>query len=136
SGNNGSIKVHDGPPSNHDWAGDMEIRSNQPHVGCVFHLYGFHFDADQSGSWHIEWWSPGGDRSTVRSGLWKASKDGDWQSEPLSLNEGHYKLFFGTFDGHEKMKVFWVEGCAPPSPGGTPTSTTTVVTSSNSSSVF
>src|SRR5207244_1427420 len=30
------------------------------------------------------------------------------------LAEGHYKLFFGTFGGHEKVKVFWVDGCGTP----------------------
>ena len=82
-----------------------------PHVGCVFHLYGFHFDAGQTGSWMIESWPPTGDRHVVLEESWTASSKGDWQSTDQHLSNGHYKLFFETFDGHSKKKTFWVEGC-------------------------
>src|SRR5207249_1921363 len=109
-GNNGTIKVH-----KNGVEGDVELRRNMPHVSCSFHLYGFHFDEDQSGSWKIVAWSPGGDHQTVAaSGNWHATADGDWRSGNIVLAEGHYKLFFGTFAGHEKMKVFWVDGCGTP----------------------
>src|SRR5439155_1347995 len=95
--------------------GDGELRRNMPHVSCSFHLYGFHFDEAQSGSWKIVAWSPGGDHQTVAaSGNWHATADGDWRSGNIVLAEGHYKLFYGTFGGHEKMKVFWVDGCGTP----------------------
>src|SRR5207244_5641505 len=45
---------------------------------------------------------------------WHATADGDWRSGNIVLAERHYKLFFGTFGGHEKMKVFWVDGCGTP----------------------
>src|SRR5207244_293042 len=48
------------------------------------------------------------------SGNWHATADGDWRSGNIVLAEGHYKLFYGTFGGHEKMKVFWVDGCGTP----------------------
>src|SRR2546422_32396 len=53
SGNNGTVKVHDGglEPS-------PEIR-NQPHV-CTFHLHFFFADAAQTGAWWIKSWSPTG----------------------------------------------------------------------------
>src|SRR5439155_497248 len=109
-GNNGTIKVH-----KNGVEGDVELRRNMPHVSCSFHLYGFHFDEAQSGSWKIVAWSPGGDHQTVAaSGNWHATADGDWRSGNIVLAEGHYKLFFGTFGGHEKMKVFWVDGCGTP----------------------
>src|SRR5438309_2773245 len=109
-GNNGTIKVHKNAVE-----GDVELRRNMPHVSCSFHLYGFHFDEAQSGSWKIVAWSPGGDHQTVAaSGNWHATADGDWRSGNIVLAEGHYKLFYGTFGGHEKMKVFWVDGCGTP----------------------
>ena len=109
-GNNGTIKVH-----KNGVEGDVELRRNMPHVSCSFHLYGFHFDEAQSGSWKIVAWSPGGDHQTVAaSGNWHATADGDWRSGNIVLAEGHYKLFYGTFGGHEKMKVFWVDGCGTP----------------------
>src|SRR5947208_366716 len=92
-GNNGTIKVH-----KNGVEGDVELRRNMPHVSCSFHLYGFHFDEAQSGSWKIVAWSPGGDHQTVAaSGNWHATADGDWRSGNIVLAEGHYKLFFGTF---------------------------------------
>ena len=46
-GNNGVVKVISDP-------GDSQNDpDNDPHV-CLFHLYGFNFDANSSGTWHID----------------------------------------------------------------------------------
>ena len=125
-GNNGTVKIHDGPnePS-------PEVR-NQPHV-CTFHLHFFFGDAFQSGSWEIQRWAPGPKGQVVLSGTYNDT-DGDGEDrEPnagaYSLPNGHYKLFWdGDTGKHDKMKVFWVKcpaqstpppGATTPPPGGT-----------------
>lgn len=102
-GNNGTVKIHDG-------TGEPapEIR-NEPHVGCPFHLHFFFSDPEQSGTWWIESWPPGGDMSSVISGSYAADSTGEAWVGPLSLDPGHYKLFW---EGDEskllKHKTFWV----------------------------
>jgi len=107
-GFNGTIKVH---------AGDTEeepIRANEPHPGCTFHIHGFNFDGDTDGTWRIVEWSPTGDKTTVSaSGTWSADGDGDWRTDVMSLDSGHYKVSADQTSpaapGGEKHKVFWVE---------------------------
>ena len=113
AGNNGTIKIHDGEPSVHPTETDSEVSRNEPHVGCVFHLYGFHFDADQSGSWEIIGWAPDpGKGADGASGDWTATSNGDYQSDAITLDEdGHYRLNFYTYDGHAKHKMFLVAEC-------------------------
>jgi hypothetical protein len=115
SGNNGTVKIHDG-------AGEpspSEVR-NEPHV-CTFHLHFYFADPVQAGSWEIQEWAPTGQKGTVvLSGSYDTAGDGeDRQPEhgTYSLPNGHYKLFWdGDAGKHDKMKVFWVD-CAPSTPG-------------------
>lgn len=111
-GNNGTVKVHGGADE------ASPITGNDPHV-CDFHLDFLFADADQSGSWWIESWSPGGDRSVVLSGGYTTDADGYDRQPALGTYElpnGHYKL---SWEGaanpggavNAKHKVFWVD-CA------------------------
>ena len=114
TGNNGTVKVHDG-------AGEpspSEVR-NEPHV-CTFHLHFYFADPVQAGSWEIQEWAPTGQKGTVvMTGTYDTAGDGqDRQPEQgaYSLPDGHYKLFWdGDTSKHDKMKVFWVD-CAPSGP--------------------
>ena len=114
TGNNGTVKIHDG-------AGEpspSEVR-NEPHV-CTFHLHFYFADPVQAGSWEIQEWAPTGQKGTVvMTGTYDTAGDGeDRQPEQgaYSLPDGHYKLFWdGDTGKHDKMKVFWVD-CAPSTP--------------------
>lgn len=114
TGNNGTVKVHEG-------AGEpspSEVR-NEPHV-CTFHLHFYFADPVQAGSWEIQEWAPTGQKGTVvMTGTYDTAGDGeDRQPEAgaYSLPDGHYKLFWdGDTSKHDKMKVFWVD-CAPSTP--------------------
>ena len=113
-GNNGTVKIHDG-------ATDSEpIIKNEPHV-CTFHLHFFFADPSQSGDWWIRDWPPTGDGSLVMSGSYDTNSSGEDRvpdSGDLSLDPGHYKLFWqGDEETHIKHKVFWVD-CPPDGEGG------------------
>ena len=117
TGNNGTVKIHDGAGEPHP-----EVR-NQPHV-CTFHMHFFFADAGQTGSWEIQKWAPGPKGQVVLSGTYHTDSHGqDRQPETgaYSLPNGHYKLFWdGDTGKHDKMKVFWVK-CATSQPTPTPT---------------
>lgn len=111
-GNNGTVKVvNDG-----DDPIGADDADNDPHV-CHFHLFGFHFDSNSTGTWKIESWPPTGDRSVVASGTWTANASGRWAVPGPSLANGHYKVFAkqNGSPGDDKHKVFWVK--CPPSSG-------------------
>ena len=121
-GNNGTVKIHEG---------DTEaepIRSNEPHV-CTFHVHGFNFDASSSGTWRIDRHAPTGEGQAA-AGTWSADSNGDWRTQVMTLEPGHYKLYVKQTApmtaGGEKHKVFWVE-CegAGATTGGTTTAGTT-----------
>ena len=124
-GNNGTVKIHDGPTEP-----AAEVR-NQPHV-CTFHLHFFFADPVQAGTWEIQEWAPGDKGIVVLNGTYDTAGDGeDRQPEQgvYELPDGHYKLFWdGDLDTnkHDKMKVFWVD-CdqvdteTPPTPAVQPT---------------
>lgn len=123
-GNNGTIKIHDSQEKE-----PVEM-DNEPHPGCVFHIHGFNFDANSSGTWHIDSWPPTGNKTQVMSGTWTANASGEWRTADIStLASGHYKAFAKqtkpATPGDDKQKVFWVK-CpprqAPVAPGqNTPT---------------
>jgi len=109
-GNNGTVKIHDGPGESQNG----EVR-NEPHV-CTFHLHFYFADPEQAGTWEIQQWAPTGQKGTVvLSGTYDTHGDGeDRQPEQgvYTLPNGHYKLFWdGDLDTgkHDKMKVFWVD---------------------------
>lgn len=107
-GNNGTIKIHD--PQEKE---PVEM-DNEPHPGCVFHIHGFNFDANSSGTWDIDSWPPTGDKTQVMSGTWTANANGEWRTADIStLKSGHYKAFAKqtkpTTPGDDKHKVFWVK---------------------------
>jgi hypothetical protein len=112
-GNNGTVKIHDGPTET-----DSGQVRNEPHV-CTFHLHFYFADPTQAGSWEIQEWAPTGEKGTVvLSGTYDTAGDGE-DRQPAegvyTLPDGHYKLFWdGDAAKHDKMKVFWVE-CATPS---------------------
>jgi hypothetical protein len=116
TGNNGTVKVHEGGGEPHP-----EVR-NQPHV-CKFHLHFFFADAGQSGNWEIQKWAPGPKGAVVLSGKYETDSNGE-DRDPDSpgfyeLPDGHYKLFWdGDTGKHDKMKVFWVKCGQSQPPGG------------------
>jgi hypothetical protein len=115
-GDNGTVKIHRSTTPVTD-------RRNEPHV-CVFYLDAFGFDPGQSVSWQIKSWPPTGDRSVVTSGALALNSSGGGRTGDMTLQDGHYKLFwnFTGEHGFAKQKVFWVS-CAAPSPKPTPTPT-------------
>ena len=125
NGFNGTVKIHEEP-------GEAEpIRQNEPHV-CNFHIHGFNFDASATGWWRIDGWAPdpGKSTGTVMAENWgPADANGDWRTHPMTLHDGHYKLFWDQTTpqapGGQKHKVFWVECNAGTTTGGTNTTGTT-----------
>ncbi|MBO0816537.1 MAG: hypothetical protein J2P30_15515, partial [Actinobacteria bacterium] len=118
-GDNGTVKIH-------NTTTPVTDPRNEPHV-CQFYLDGFGFDAGQPVAWHIESWPPTGDRSTVSAGSLAMDGNGNGHTGPMTLANGHYKLFwnFAGEHGAAKHKVFWVKcpgkGTPPPStPPSTP----------------
>ena len=121
-GNNGTIKIHEG-------AGEQDpVQANDPHV-CTFHIHGFNFDSNASGTWRLEQQAPTGN-AAMGSGTWTADGSGDWRTAVMTLPKGHYQAHAkqtvtGT-PGGEKTKTFWVEcGQSTTTGGGTGTTTTT-----------
>ena len=118
NGDNGTVKIHNSTTPVTD-------RRNEPHV-CVFYLDAFGFDPGQSVSWQIKSWPPTGDRTVVASGALMLDSSGNGHTGDMTLQNGHYKLFwnFAGEHGFAKQKVFWVACTAPTStPTATPTST-------------
>src|SRR6266446_1999850 len=76
-GNNGTVKIIN------DRGDSQDDPDNDPHV-CIFHIYGFNFDANQSGTWDIAAWPPGGGplAATQSHGNWKAGADGKFDAHP------------------------------------------------------
>jgi hypothetical protein len=132
-GNNGTVKIHEGPGENQNG----EVR-NEPHV-CTFHLHFYFADPEQAGTWEIQEWAPTGQKGTVvLSGTYDTHGDGeDRQPEEgvYRLPNGHYKLFWdGDLDTgkHDKMKVFWVD-CPEASESPAPTGSEQPIESSSPS---
>ena len=132
SGFNGTVKIHEEP-------GEAEpIKQNEPHV-CNFHIHGFNFDAHATGWWRIDGWAPdpGKSTGTVMAENWgPADANGDWRTHPMTLPDGHYKLFWDQTapqaPGAEKHKVFWVECNAGTTTGGSNTTGSTGTNTSTS----
>jgi hypothetical protein len=110
NGDNGDVKIHRSTTAVTD-------QRNEPHV-CVFYLDAFDFDSGQSVSWRIESWPPTGNRSVVASGSLVLASDGNGHTADMSLQNGHYKLFWNFVgeNGFAKQKVFWVK-CPAQVPG-------------------
>ena len=122
SGDNGTVKIHRSTTSVTD-------RRNEPHV-CVFYLDAFGFDAGQSVSWQIKSWPPTGDRTVVASGVLTLDSNGDGHTGDMTLQSGHYKLYwnFTGENGFAKQKVFWVECESTPAPTTPPPTTPSTTT--------
>ena len=118
NGDNGTVKIHNSTTPVTD-------PRNEPHV-CVFYLDAFGFDPGQSVSWQIKSWPPTGDRAVVSSGALVLDGNGDGHTGDMTLQNGHYKLFwnFAGEHGFAKQKVFWV-ACPAPTPTPTPTASPT-----------
>jgi LPXTG-motif cell wall-anchored protein len=123
-GNNGDVKIHDTGTA-------VQDNRNEPHV-CNFYIDGFNFDGGSSGSWRIEGWAPTGSGVKSSNSWGPADATGNWHSNPITLPDGHYKLFFKQTSpmtpGGEKQKVFWVDcngtttiGSSAATPAPTPT---------------
>jgi hypothetical protein len=110
NGDNGDVKIHNSTTAVTD-------QRNEPHV-CVFYLDAFGFDSGQSVSWQIKSWPPTGSRSVVASGALALDGSGNGHTGDMSLQNGHYKLFwnFAGENGFAKQKVFWVT-CPVQPPG-------------------
>ena len=108
NGDNGDVKIHNSGTAVTD-------QRNEPHV-CVFYLDAFGFDSGQSVSWQIRSWPPTGSRSVVASGSLILDTGGNGHTGDMSLQNGHYKLFwnFAGENGFAKQKVFWVKCPASP----------------------
>lgn len=124
-GDNGTVKVHRCTTS------DRDMR-NEPKV-CKFYLVGFKFDAGQEVSWKIVSWPPTGDRSVVKTGTLVLDENGRGRTTNMTLQNGHYKLFWNFVGEHGKAKhkVFWVK-CPKGSESPTPTPTRSKPSSSPS----
>jgi hypothetical protein len=109
NGDNGDVKIHNSTTAVTD-------HRNEPHV-CIFYLDAFGFDSGQSVSWQIKSWPPTGSRSVVSSGALVLDSDGNGHTGDMSLQNGHYKLFWNFVgeNGFAKQKVFWVT-CPAPAP--------------------
>src|SRR4029077_3040472 len=113
-GNNGTVKIVN------DRGDSSDDPDNDPKV-CVFHIYGFNFDANSSGTWHIDVMKGGPLTATQKDGTWKADARGDkskdWQFDawptPQPFPDGQYKLSVKqtkqSTPGGDKQKVFKVE---------------------------
>jgi hypothetical protein len=138
-GNNGFIKVDDQPLD--------DIPNNNPHVGCVFHVDFYNYDegvgeaevifemqaptkdvdltVDGDTSPDIGEDPNGGGNDVDASVTYTLSFDG----EPHPVQGFHVKLTIhapGSIGADVKHKVFWVEGCQPPTtPPTTPPTETT-----------
>jgi hypothetical protein len=109
SGDNGDVKIHNSSTAVTD-------HRNEPHV-CLFYLDAFGFDSGQSVSWQIKSWPPTGSRAVVASGALALDSAGSGHTGDMSLQNGHYKLFWNFVgeNGFAKQKVFWVT-CPAPAP--------------------
>jgi hypothetical protein len=117
-GNNGTVKIHEGPGE------PAPETRNEPHV-CTFHVHGMFFDAGQELTFTVTSWPPTGDRSVVLSGTITADGTGEGRTPgEYELADGHYRLTVDTGNGkptQDKHKMFWVQCAAsttPPSPPG------------------
>jgi hypothetical protein len=138
-GNNGTVKIDDQPID--------DIPNNNPHVGCVFHVEFYGYDqgvGDATVTFEMQ--APtkdvglsvagdttpdigedaaGGGTDLDASETYTLSFDGD----PHPQQGFHVKLTVnapGSIGADVKHKVFWVEGCAPPTtPPTTPPTETT-----------
>ena len=113
TGDNGDVKIHNSSTAVTD-------HRNEPHV-CLFYLDAFGFDSGQSVSWQIKSWPPTGSRAVVASGALALDSAGSGHTGDMSLQNGHYKLFwnFTGENGFAKQKVFWV-ACPGSSPSPKP----------------
>ena len=109
NGDNGTVKIHNSTTPVTD-------PRNEPHV-CVFYLDALGFDPGQSVSWQIKSWPPTGSRAVVASGALALDSAGSGHTGDMSLQNGHYKLFWNFVgeNGFAKQKVFWVT-CPAPAP--------------------
>jgi hypothetical protein len=114
SGDNGTVKIHRSTTPVTD-------RRNEPHV-CVFYLDAFGFDPGQAVSWQIKSWPPTGNRTVVSSGTLSLDGSGDGHTGDMTLQDGHYKLFwnFNGEHGRAKQKVFWVKCASTTTPSPSP----------------
>ncbi|NUR62293.1 MAG: LPXTG cell wall anchor domain-containing protein [Catenulispora sp.] len=106
-GDNGDVKIHRvGAPE--------PEQDNQPHV-CKFYLDAFNFDTLQKVHWEIDTQAPTKPVDTKAADGDIVLKDGNGATTPITLPDGHYKLFW-NFEGEHgaaKQKVFWVDCGAP-----------------------
>jgi hypothetical protein len=109
NGDNGDVKIHNSTTAVTD-------HRNEPHV-CTFYLDAFGFDSGQSVSWQIKSWPPTGSRTVVASGALVLDSAGNGHTGDMTLQNGHYKLFWNFVgeNGFAKQKVFWVT-CPAPAP--------------------
>src|SRR6516165_3776131 len=91
-GDNGTVKIHNS-------ATPVTDPRNEPHV-CVFYLDAFGFDPGQSVSWQIKSWPPTGDRAVIASGALALDSNGDGHTGDMTLQNGHYKLFWNFAGQH------------------------------------
>lgn len=113
-GNIGTVKIHSA-----DTSAETYFRPNEPKVPCTFYLEGQAFAADTDGSFYIANVSgdnvDNGQAYPLPSGRvgFHSDVNGHWTSSPITLADGHYKLYYNEDqNGNDKHKVFWVF-CAP-----------------------
>jgi hypothetical protein len=111
SGNNGTVKIHDGSSD------QAPVVKNEAKV-CTFHLHFFFGDPSQAGQWRIDEQAPTGS-ATILTGFYSTDANGEDQTVEMGLPIGHYRL---TWDGrssqNEKSKTFSVTCDFPPGPIG------------------
>jgi hypothetical protein len=101
--NAGTVKIHDVSTGT-----DYDDSVNDPTV-CTFTIVFAFPDSDQTGTWDILQQDSGPWTSTGRSGTYDASGDGIDQTDPITLDAGHYKVEYQATGSHStKSKTFTV----------------------------
>ena len=112
--NAGTVKLHDVTSGE-----DASDTGNEPHL-CTFTVVFYYPDEDQTGTWEIKAKAPtpGG---IVASGDYDASTNGTDETDPITLDAGHYKLEYTPAGAdNSKNKTFWVDACGAADASATP----------------
>jgi hypothetical protein len=103
----GSVKIHDVSTGT-----DYGDASNDPTV-CTFTVVFDFPDGTQTGTWEIFKQDAGWNATDV-SGTYDATASGTDETDPITLDAGHYKLEYqATGSNSTKSKTFWIDdACA------------------------
>ncbi|MFF4273841.1 hypothetical protein [Streptomyces sp. NPDC001536] len=118
-GDNGTVKIHNGPLGRMDRTPYGDAR-DEPKV-CTFYIDAANFDPGQEITWSIVTQPPVANGARLSGGI--VLPDGDGHTRDYTLPDGQYKLTWNITGGSGagKHKVFKVDCVTPPGgPGGGP----------------